>query len=171
MQFPQEQITLAAFETSVGAPPFKQFTKGRGQFGPGEIGELACDPTDQLEFRLGQRMTAKRQTITDRDWHRNATCQCRSPRLRYRNPQRKSSEIFATDLKNVQTPGAGASACLDRPGGLSYTGWRVCHLPLVKSGNCMGMLPLVTDASLSGPGELQVAASYTFISGTRSPVA
>src|SRR5438034_3044806 len=30
VQFPQEQITLAAFEPSVGAPPLEQFTNGRG---------------------------------------------------------------------------------------------------------------------------------------------
>src|SRR5271163_2751677 len=95
VQFPQEQIALAAFEPSVGTAPLEQFTNGRRQFGPGEIGELACDPADHGEFRFGQSMTAERQTLTDCDWHRKQPAPCRSSRLRYWNPRRKSSEIFA----------------------------------------------------------------------------
>src|ERR1022692_2029119 len=34
---------------------------------------------------------------------------CRSPRLHYRNPRPKSSEIFADGSQNVQTPDAVAS--------------------------------------------------------------
>ena len=41
----------------------------------------------------------------------------------------------------------------------TYTGWRVCHLPRVKSGNFCGAPPLATLASLSGMGALQAAAS------------
>src|ERR1035438_7315431 len=34
---------------------------------------------------------------------------CRSPRLHYRNPRPKSSEIFADGSQNVQTPAPGDS--------------------------------------------------------------
>lgn len=41
------------------------------------------------------------------------------------------------------------------------------HFPRVKSGNFTGTLPCATDISLSGPGALTAAASYTSISGAR----
>jgi hypothetical protein len=84
----------------------EQFTNGCRQFGPGEIGELACDPADRREFRFGQSMTAERQTLTDCDWHRKQPARCRPPRSSYWNPWRKFSEIFPGKLENVQTPDA-----------------------------------------------------------------
>src|SRR5947209_3466260 len=44
---------------------------------------------------------------------------------------------------------------------------RFCQWPLVKSGKAAGALPCASEASLSGVGADQLAASYTSISGGR----
>ena len=51
MEFTQKQVAFPALESAIGTTPFQEFANCRRQLAEGQVGELARDLPDQIQFR------------------------------------------------------------------------------------------------------------------------